>query len=399
MTKSINIVRCWLIADNHWLISATSQFAGKRLGSDSGGTVVPALCNARAVLDRGKHEVECVAGALEGIRVLDCSQIIAGPMASSLLSEMGADVVKVEPLEGEPWRLQAEFMPKESRAYMNQNRGKRGIAIDLKHPAAAPVRDALLRWADVVVINYRPGVAEQLGLSYEAVRQIRPNIIYCENTAFGKEGPDAKRRGYDIIAQAMSGLITSSAVLNEGGVPQIVHFAPADALTGALMAWAITAALFHREKTGEGQAVTSSLMQTALMLQPGFKEIVAMDGGARATRLAALAAARERGASMAEIYERRRALTPELLGAVYYRVYQTKDGYLAVGCLGPGLLRHGYSVHHQRSASITTMSYRWWASMKLRSQRSGTAARSCEWPLLDSADVIPRNPTPGQDPG
>ncbi len=292
-----------------------------------------------------------MAGALEGIRVLDCSQIIAGPMASSLLSEMGADVVKVEPPEGEPWRLQAEFMPKESRAYMNQNRGKRGIALDLKHPAAAAVRTALLRWADVVVINYRPGVAEQLGLSYEAVRAIKPDIIYCENTAFGKQGPDAKRRGYDIIAQAMSGLVTSSAVLNEAGVPQIVNFAPADALTGALMAWAITAALYHREKTGEGQAINSSLLHTALMLQAGFKEIVAMDTDTRAARLESLGEARERGASMAEIYEKRRALTPELLGAVYYRVYQTRDGYIAVGCLGPApraRFRRALGFHDRR---------------------------------------------------
>jgi len=140
-------------------------------------------------------------------------------------------------------------------------------------------------------------------------------------------------------------------VLNDAGVLQIVNFAPADALTGALMAWAITAALFHREKTGEGQAINSSLLQTALMLQPGFKEIVAMDSDAREQRLNTLSEARERGDSMAEIYERRRALTPELLGAVYYRVYQTRDGYIAVGCLGPApraRFRRALAFHDRR---------------------------------------------------
>ncbi|HEY8836935.1 MAG TPA: CoA transferase, partial [Dehalococcoidia bacterium] len=294
--------------------------------------------------------VQRVAGALEGVHILDCSQIIAGPMASSLLSEMGADVVKVEPLEGEPWRLQAEFIPKESRPFINQNRGKRGVAIDLKRSEAKPVREALIRWADVIVINFRPGVAESLGLDYASARAIRPDIIYCENTAFGKEGPDAQRRGYDIVAQAMSGLITSNGVI-ENGVPRIVQFAPADALTGVLMAWSVTAALFHRQKTGEGQAINCSLLQTALFMQGGFKEIVALDEAVRQQKLESLAAARARGATMDELYAERRAAAPELMGAVYYRIYQTKDGYLAVGCLGPGpraRFRQALKIHDRR---------------------------------------------------
>ena len=291
-----------------------------------------------------------MAGALEGVHILDCSQIIAGPMASSLLSEMGADVVKVEPLEGEPWRLQAEFIPKESRPFINQNRGKRGVAIDLKRSEAKPVREALIRWADVIVINFRPGVAESLELDYASARAIRPDIIYCENTAFGKEGPDAQRRGYDIVAQAMSGLITSNGVI-ENGVPRIVQFAPADALTGVLMAWSVTAALFHRQKTGEGQAINCSLLQTALFMQGGFKEIVALDEAVRQQKLESLAAARARGATMDELYAERRAAAPELMGAVYYRIYQTKDGYLAVGCLGPGpraRFRQALKIHDRR---------------------------------------------------
>src|SRR3990172_7282789 len=120
-----------------------------------------------------------MAGALEGVRVLDCTQIIAGPLAGSLLSEMGADVVKIEPLEGEPWRLQAEIIPKESRAYLNQNRGKRGIAIDLKHPSASPLREALIGWADVLLTNYRPGVPEELKIDYATARGSRAPMLSC----------------------------------------------------------------------------------------------------------------------------------------------------------------------------------------------------------------------------
>ncbi|HKS92428.1 MAG TPA: CoA transferase, partial [Tepidiformaceae bacterium] len=177
-----------------------------------------------------------------------------------------------------------------------------------------------------------------------------PDIIYCENTAFGKEGPDSHLRGYDIVAQAMSGVITSNPHIRDN-LPAIVAFAPADIVTGVAMAWAISAALFHKERTGEGQAINSSLLHTSLFLQAGARQIVALDEEKRLERLAALTAARERGASMAEIYEERRRAAPELAGNIYYRPYQTKDGYLVVGALGPGpraRFRDALQVHDPR---------------------------------------------------
>jgi formyl-CoA transferase len=291
-----------------------------------------------------------MTGALEGVRVLDCTQIIAGPLAASLLSEMGADVVKVEPLEGEPWRLQAEILPKESRGFLSQNRGKRGIAINLKHPQAAATRDALIRWADVLITNYRPGVPEELHIDYASAKAIKPDIIYCENTAFGKDGPDAHLRGYDIVAQAMSGVITSNPNIRDG-LPATVAFAPADIVTGVSLAWAISAALFHKERTGEGQAIQSSLLHTSLFLQAGARQIVALDEEKRLERLKLLQDARERGASIEEIYAEQRALAIELVGNIYYRPYQTKDSYLVVGCLGPGpreRFRRALNLHDPR---------------------------------------------------
>lgn len=276
-----------------------------------------------------------MTGALEGVRVLDCTQVIAGPLAASLLSEMGADVVKVEPLDGEPWRLQAELIPKESRNFLVQNRGKRGLALDFKNPAAAPIRDRLIAWADVLVTNYRPGVPEALGIDYASASRINPRIIYAENTAFGKHGPDAMRRGYDIVAQAMSGLSTSNPNI-QNGLPMPVAFAPADIVTGFALAWAITAALYHRERTGQGQAISSSLLLSALALQAGSREILALDADTRRQKLEHLAEARARGATIEDIIRERRRFTPELAGNIYYRPYKTRDSYLVVGCLGPG---------------------------------------------------------------
>jgi len=275
-----------------------------------------------------------MAGALEGIRVLDCTQIIAGPQSAALLSEMGCDVLKVEPLEGEPWRLNAEILPKESREFLTQNRGKRAIAIDLKHPEVTEVRQALIRWADVLITNYRPGVPEELGIDYESACKVKPDIIYCESTAFGKKGPEAHLRGYDIVAQAMSGVSTSNPNLTNG-LPQQIAFAPADVVTAVALAWGITAALYHKQKTGEGQAINASLLLSSLFIQAGAREITALDIEPRQKRLEMLHAARARGATIEEIYAERRALLPALFGNIYYRPYQTQDSYIVVGCLGP----------------------------------------------------------------
>jgi crotonobetainyl-CoA:carnitine CoA-transferase CaiB-like acyl-CoA transferase len=120
------------------------------------------------------------------------------------------------------------------------------------------------------------------------------------------------------------------------GLPLQVQFAPADVLTGMAMAWGITAALYHRQRTGEGQAINASLLLSALSIQAGFKEIAAFDVEPRTERLAALNEARLRGADIQELFDLRRSFSPELAGNVYYRPYKTRDGYIAVGCLGPG---------------------------------------------------------------
>ncbi|HMO54876.1 MAG TPA: CoA transferase, partial [Tepidiformaceae bacterium] len=194
------------------------------------------------------------SGPLQGVKVLEFSQIIAGPFCGMHLADMGADVTKFEPLEGEPWRIFLELVPKESRTYASLNRGKRGVAMDMTKPEAQAVIHELVKDADVVVINSRPGVAEQLRIDYETLSAINPKIIYCENTAYGRNGPLARRGGYDLVVQAMTGLVAGEAKM-QGDVPTFVYPAIADYSTGIQMTNSICAALYYREKSGKGQKI------------------------------------------------------------------------------------------------------------------------------------------------
>ncbi|MCA9829805.1 MAG: CoA transferase [Dehalococcoidia bacterium] len=273
------------------------------------------------------------SGPLAGVKVLEFSQIIAGPFGGMLLADMGAEVTKFEPLEGEPWRTFVELVPKESRTYASLNRGKRGVAIDMAHPSAREVIARLARDADVVMINYRPGVAEKLGIDYETLRAVNPKLIYCENTAFGKRGPLAERGGYDLIVQALSGLMAGEAKMN-GDVPTYVYPAVADYATGILISGAISAALYAREKTGEGQRIDCTLLATAIAMQTSqFTWIEAFDDATFPPMIEAIRQARLDLKSFEEQVEIHNTFRPVGAGNVYYRVYQTADGFLAVGAL------------------------------------------------------------------
>ena len=280
-----------------------------------------------------------MAGPLEGIKVLEFTQIIAGPFGGMMLADMGADVIKVEPVEGEPWRLTLEFIPGESKAYMSLNRGKRSLPLDLTKPEAVAVVHRMMPDIDVVVINARPDVPEKLGIDYETLSAINPQLIYCDNTAFGRNGPDSYRPGYDLIIQAMSGLMAAEGKIRNG-VPQLItSTAVADFATGIAIAWGVCAALFHRERTGRGQKVETTLLGTALGVQTGsFMEIDAFDAERRAEFLAILNAMRESGASYEDMHEQYvQIVSPWRGGNIYYRTYQARDGALAVACLSDRL--------------------------------------------------------------
>jgi formyl-CoA transferase len=203
---------------------------------------------------------------LEGIRVIDLTQAMAGPFCTMNLADMGADVIKIEPPgEGEPTRqLGAVQKNGHSATFMTMNRGKRGLAVDLKHPEGSEIVKRLAATADVFVQNYRPGVAERLGLGYAALAAINPRLIYCAISGFGATGPYAPRGGYDLIAQGMSGLISVTG--DEDGPPAKAGIPVADLAAGLFAAYGILCALEHRERTGEGQFVDTSLLEAAMAL-------------------------------------------------------------------------------------------------------------------------------------
>ncbi len=274
-------------------------------------------------------------GPLEGVKVLEFTEIIAGPFGGMLLGDMGADIIKVEPPWGEPWRFAQEFLPNESKTYISLNRNKRSLPLDLTRPQAREIVYELVPQMDVVIINSRPDVPYKLGIDYETLSARNPRLIYCENTAFGRRGPHSHRPGYDIIAQAMTGLMTSEAKVLDGVPQQIQSTAIADFATGLTIAWGICAALYNRERTGKGQKIETTLLGSALAVQTSrFLQVAAIDEEPRTKLLRELGELRENGRSYDDMLELvRRRIHALRVGNIYYRTYMAKDGPIAVGCL------------------------------------------------------------------
>ena len=278
------------------------------------------------------------SGPLVGIRVLEFTQIIAGPFGCQNLSDMGADVIKVEPPEGEPWRIYSQFLPGESKYFHSLNRGKRSLVLNLDDPEAQEVVYRLVPDMDIVVINYRPDVAAKLGIDYARLSAIRPDLIYIDNTAWGRRGPWAQRPGYDIIAQAVSGLMAADSKVDEGGAPGTITASPmADYGTGIAIAWAACAALYHRERTGQGQFIETSLLNTALAFQGMYGIDLPAADALKYEKMAMVDQLRAEGAPYADVLEAHGAGGVPRVGNVYYRAYATKDGAIAVGALSPTL--------------------------------------------------------------
>src|SRR5918996_5287004 len=203
--------------------------------------------------------------SLDGVRVLDLSRVLAGPFCGMLLSDLGADVVKIEDTgSGDESRTWPPHKDGESAAFLVINRNKRDIALDLKAPAGVDVLKRLAAGADVLIENFRTGTMESFGLGYDTLAAINPRLVYCSVSAFGRTGPRAEGAGYEALMQAFSGIM---AITGEPGGPPVrcgVSFL--DLTTGILCAFGIVSALRLRERTGRGQRVDGSLLETALGL-------------------------------------------------------------------------------------------------------------------------------------
>jgi len=250
--------------------------------------------------------------ALEGVRVLDLSRMLPGPFASMMLGDLGAEIIKVEePHVGDPTRWSPPMIAGQSAAFLQVNRNKKSIAIDLKRVEGREIFLKLVERADVVLDQFRPGVVDRLGIGYAAVSQINPRIVYCSLTGFGQDGPHRDRSGHDLNYLALSGVL--GLTTDERGKPVIPGVQVADLAGGMIAAYGILAALYARERTERGQFIDVSMYDVMMAM------------------LAVPAAQHFAGASLkvGDKYG--------LSGAYpFYNVYETGDGrFMTLGALEP----------------------------------------------------------------
>ena len=195
--------------------------------------------------------------------VLDFTKVLAGPLCAQYLGDLGADVIKLEPTgHGDDTRLWPPFRGKTGTVFLSANRNKRSIAVDLKTDAGKSIARRLARKADIVIESFGPGVPQRLGIDYQTLKADNPRLIYCSISGFGRKGPLKNGKGYDVILQAFSGMMSITG--EEGGPPSRSPFSPVDQTTGIHAFSGILAALLNRERTGEGALVETSLFDTAL---------------------------------------------------------------------------------------------------------------------------------------
>ena len=274
-------------------------------------------------------------GPLHGVRVLEFSLIFSAPFAGLQLSDLGADVVKVEPPGGEPFRNLYAVAPGHSKVFQSVNRGKRSIELDLQQQAGREVVYRLLPEFDVVLINYRPGVAKRLGVDYETLRAIRPDLIYAEISGFDRDGPYAHKPASDMVAQAYGGSIALAAKVDEDGAPIWPPLVIGDFPAGLAATIGLTSALYHRERTGEGQRVSVSLLRSVLAMCCHQLNVEPVhDAYGRDLILAELQRVRAAGGDYRDLVAAREGplRTGSPMG-IYWRGYSAADGGMVIGAL------------------------------------------------------------------
>ncbi|HEX5388411.1 MAG TPA: CoA transferase [Burkholderiaceae bacterium] len=201
-------------------------------------------------------------GPLAGLRIVDFTRVLSGPFCTALLADLGAEVIKVEPPQGDDYRAIGPMRNGESALFNVMNRNKHSVVLDLKLPDAQALARELCARADVVVENFRPGVADKLGIGYAAVRAINPRVVYASISGFGQTGPTAHRPAYDIVLQAMSGLMEATG--SPDGPPTLVGEAVSDVVSGLFASWGVLAALLGRERNGQGTHVDVAMLDATL---------------------------------------------------------------------------------------------------------------------------------------
>ena len=282
-------------------------------------------------------------GVLDGIKIVEFSQNAAIPHCGRLLAGLGADVVKVEPPAGDAMRHLAPIGD-DGRAYLTTNPGKRAITLDLASHEAPAVVDRLFAWADVALVAMKPADLDRYGLAWDHARTVNPRLIHLTHTALGPEGPASHHGGYDVLVQGRSGIGWTMNRTREG-TPQSTRPAVNDYGTGMMSAFAVMAGLRHRDQTGEGQRIDTSLLGTAMSLCTPTVAWFEQDAEGYERLQEEIDALRLGGLSFAEQrdhYERR---VEPAGGAfrLYFRHYRTADGLISVA----GLSRHLFAKLHE----------------------------------------------------
>ena len=289
--------------------------------------------------------METAPGALAGVKVIEFAQNAAVPQCGRLLAGLGADVVKVEPPEGDSMRHLAKLSPTEGRAYATINPGKRAMTLDLTADGALEVVDAALRWADVALVGLKQTDLERFGLDWDRVHGVNPQLVHLVFTPFGPDGPSKDEGGYDVLIQGMSGL---GFMMNRttNGVPAPTRPAVIDFSSGMMAAVGVLAALRHRDATGEGVRVDASLLGTAMALGTPLLAGFDQDEERTATLAEDIALL---AASGADFDAQREHYDNEMLVAggafqLYFRHYLTADGLISIAGLSPGLIAKWHEV-------------------------------------------------------
>jgi len=294
-------------------------------------------------------------GPLSDIRVLEFSLIVAMPFNGIVMSDFGADVIKVEPLTGDPYRNAGAVVPLEGKRFQSLNRGKRSLAIDLANEEGRKLLYRILPDFDVVTMNYRPGVAGRLGIDYETLRAIHPPLVYGDLTGFGPRGPMAGAGATDLAATAYAGLVVGDNKMGPHGEPAGLTPAIADYVTGLAIGMGVVSALRHRDRTGEGQLVEGSLLRSALAIQDVWvMRHPVTDVTMRDPMIEDIREMRERGAPYSEQLARRQEFRDSGAGPprLYYRSYVALDGAIVLGCLTKATrdgARRVLGMEHDRS--------------------------------------------------
>jgi crotonobetainyl-CoA:carnitine CoA-transferase CaiB-like acyl-CoA transferase len=251
------------------------------------------------------------AMALEGVRVLDFTQMMMGPWATQFLGDMGAEVIKIERPGAGEWerglRAKGELLGGQSPFFLAMNRNKKSVALDLKHPAARQIVLDLAATSDLLTENFRPGVMDRLGIGYDDLREVNPSIVYVAGTGYGSDGPYATRPGQDLLIQSLSGLAAYGGRRDDPPTPSGSSIV--DASTALLLAFSAMTGLFHRQRTGEGQRIDVDLFSTAIALQcQELSAFMNMTGG----------------------FERSAAGIGAAWLSAPFGIYRTSDGFLAI---------------------------------------------------------------------